>query len=830
MEIARGIIKKILKRDEETGYLFAESRFETENSTFIAKISCFAKDIAVGDYFVAQGEWQDVAAKGRYPAYKMFRSKTIQSDVPHTVEGMREWFTNIFTPEKHGVTLSSVNGFLTKYGVKSVVACEKNPEILVELSSSKVFRDAILKEWARRISNRKAQQLMERAGVDKKAILSIRDTYLDRTYEVIKKDPYIASRLKNVGFGNVDKIGVKLDIGKNDDRRVSAALVEVLTQIRNDGSTYASLQLVGDRIDAMFGIDTRTIASFIVRSVNSRDSIFDIEERDGSFIVMLRELHEGEKNISEKVSFLLKNGMVHDKDAIKKITDQVFKSSDKFSKFDEIQRNAVNNSLVHSVSILTGGPGTGKSTVSEVIVKCLKKIGDGEIFLCAPTGKAAKRLQETTGENAVTIHRLLEAKEIPGHIGSHFGRNDNNKLPSGCTVLVDEASMIDVPTMSGLLNALPSDGKLILVGDKNQLPSVDAGMVLSDLLTSVDSNGDLIVPSSELVNVYRQKHDSQIAVGAAQIKDGILPFMSNQPNGGLVLYEMGSDSIVDYMKKFVQKVCIEKMRVKSSSIAILSPQSKGVAGTWEINRVLSEMLNPNGRPIPGVFRTVDDDVNMPILRVGDRVMLTENDDENDVMNGDVGTIVDAYSKEMKSGGSRNFMKLFFDCGKEVEYPVSRWRQFIMAYAMTIHKSQGSQYPVVIMPMTMAHESMLDRSLFYTGWTRAKNLLCLIGERDAIEKSVSTLNVLLRNTHLKRYLQSSFGYESNRSVKKIGELCSSKKVSSDSFEEGSRDSGQSGFGKDTFKINPRGSSRPRTPIFQTNKSMPTDVDESQQNTP
>jgi exodeoxyribonuclease V alpha subunit len=391
-----------------------------------------------------------------------------------------------------------------------------------------------------------------------------------------------------------------------------------------------------------------------------------------------------------------------------------------------------------------------------VIVAGARILDAKDILLCAPTGKAAKRLEETTKIKAQTIHRLLGAKHDPTTDGTVFDRSAKNPLPSGCIVLVDEASMIDIPTMRGLVEAMPKDGRLILVGDRNQLPSVDAGAVLGDLINAKNSRGELFVPSTELVNVYRQSRNSSIAKGAAEIRQGRLPIMSRQPVGGLVFYEEAQDNLVKSILAFVKNVCIDKLKLNPHQFAILCPQTKGTAGTWQLNRELSNILNPKGRQIPGVFRAADDDVEMPIQRVGDRVMLKENDNENDIMNGEIGTIIDAGIMKLK-GADRQCMVIRFgdakapDSFRDVIYPAAFWRNFILAYAITIHKSQGSQFYTVIMPQTMAHSSMLDRSLLYTGWTRATDLLCIFGETEALELAVSCTDASARNTRLPAYI-------------------------------------------------------------------------------
>ncbi len=755
MDSIRGLITKVIKQDDEKGSLFAEVRYETGFGIVNAKLNAYTRDLVLGDFFMATGSWQDVPAKGRFQGYALFKAKVARPDLPNTKTGAMAWFGAVFNAS-HGADPDSIRAFVERHGDKVAHLCEKRPDLVVGVSRSpSLHRDAILAEWGRRVSGRQADRLMEEAGVDSRARGAILDAFRDKSYEVLRTNPYKASRVKHVGFGQADRIGRHVKIDGKDDRRVAAAVVETLMAFRQEGSTFAGLDGIGERMDAAFGIDLDTAANYIARNAAASDAPFVIEERDRALVAALRELRDGERRIASRLGDLLRSGRRNDPATVARVTDALFKTKE-YERFDEVQRAAVAMAATEPVSILTGGPGTGKSTVSEVVVAAARKLDKGRILLCAPTGKAAKRLEETTRQPAATIHTMLEARVEADGVTTVFKRNAANPLPQGCVVVVDEASMVDVPTMAALLDAMPPDGRLVLVGDRNQLPSVDAGAVLGDMLRARTATGNMVVPSTELVQVYRQSRDSAIALGAAEVRQGRLPFMSNQPAGGLVLYEHGSSEIVAVVKAFVERVCLGHLRLRPADFVVLSPQAKGTAGTWEINRVLSDLLNPRGKPIPGAVLGPSDDRAMPVPRVGDRVMLTENDPDNGVMNGDVGAILDAYVKASPSGPARNFVKVRFDCGKDVEYPVSRWRNLILAYAMTIHKSQGSQYNTVVMPVTMAHHSMLDRALLYTGWTRAKSLLCLVGEREAIEHSVRSTEASTRDTMLVDYLGAVAG--------------------------------------------------------------------------
>lgn len=745
METIRGIVTRVLRRDEESGSLFALVRYETPTGMVEAKLGARAPDLGQGDFFVAEGVWRNSAYKGKME--EVFSAKTARPDLPLTKDGALRWFLTIFDA-KHGVSPASARAFVEKLGATAALQCDRNPDLLPGVSENPAtYRNAILQEWGRRVSGRRAVKLMESSGLPPKAISSILEAFRDNAHEILNSNPYRAAQVKDVGFGHADKIGSKIGIAEDDARRVGAALIETLEEVRRGGNTFAGLDDVGRRMSDAYEIPVTTACDFIVSHRASNDAGFKIDQRDGTLIAQLRSLYEGEAKIARSVTSMLLSGRRHSAMKAGPIVAKLFERPE-YAKFDEIQRAAVLMAATEPFSILTGGPGTGKSTVAEVVLAAAAQLDTGPILPCAPTGKAAKRLEETTGRKAETIHRLLEAREDKATNTTVFMRNRSKPLPSGCLVLVDESSMIDVPTMRALMDAMPPDGRLILVGDRNQLPSVDAGAVLADLMASGP------VPCTELVNVYRQSRDSRIATGAAQIRQGELPFLSKEFNGGVVMFEHEGDEITKRVLWAVEKACMGTMGYKAHEIAVLTPQNPSTAGAWDLNRVLSKALNPTGRSIEGVARLPGEESGQPVPRVGDRVMLTENDTENDVMNGDIGTIVDAYPKKTPSGADRNFLKIKFDCGKTVEFPAAKWRSFVLAYAITIHKSQGSQYPCVIMPVTMAHSNMLDRSLLYTGWTRAKNALFIVGEREALDLSVQTTDASKRDTRLKEFVRAA----------------------------------------------------------------------------
>jgi len=718
----------------------------------------FPSGMREGDWFLVQGTWKEDVWNGK--ARQSFKIRSIRPDLPVTAAGARELLLRTFDARTHGITDEAVKQFVQRHGDDAARKIESDPNLLLEMSRNPAaHKDAIFLAWGRRNSGRAAVNLMTAAEMSPRAVEAVLEAHRDDALRVIKTNPYLLASLPEVGFPNADKLGRSLGVPADDPRRVTAALADAIYS-SGEGHTYTPLSAVTTPLQKQ-GID----GAAIVRAVQSKihggvddGSGITYEIVDGMVIAQRETLRNAERSIAKKVAAIMARPMSRErKDLIASVTQKVL-SKEKYSRLDDIQKAAVANSAREGLAILTGGPGTGKSTVTEAIADIAEAVAEatskGPLILLAPTGKAARRLSEATGRPAETVHRGLKAKMTGGR--NAFGMNAENRLPAGCFVVVDEASMLDTETAAALLEALPDDGRLLLVGDRFQLPSVGPGYVLGDMLSAEADNG-LKVPSAELINVYRQGKTSAIATGAKALKNGEVPPLDSQVRGGVALFEYNTPQIVDKIVGLVRGPIQKQLtgfdpRV---DVAILCPQAPGPAGTWEINARLSAELNPNGAAIEGVQHGPYHDKRMPLPRVGDRVMLTKNDAENEVMNGDVGTLQRVHAVK-RNGREARMLEVRFDSGQVVDFPVHRWHELSLAYAITGHKSQGSQYPIVIMPVTMAHAKMLERTLIYTEWTRAKEFLFLVGEREALELAAKTVTATQRQTRLKALLQAEMG--------------------------------------------------------------------------
>jgi exodeoxyribonuclease V alpha subunit len=750
MENLRGIVTKVRFHDLVTGRVIADVQHEGPNGVVYGTVGSYAySKPEPGDCFAIDGEWRDSSFKGA--GEKMFEGRFMRPSLPASAEAAIRYLSWMFvgsreTGEKRfGVSTEAIRKLVQREGVGVIQAAIENPEILAGLAGSQLHRTSIIAEWKKRTRGAQAVALMESCSLEGKVIDRIVALWKEDTLDNLKTNPYAAAGIPSVGFKNAEKLGGRLNIGTDDSRRLAAAVGEVLRQRESTGSTCADVDLLLAGLRDISGIDRPKLLAFVEEAAGNPQITgggFLIHRTKQGPVASPSALLSAEIGIANGLSGLIRSGRRNSLDAVRREAEALFRSSKEFSRLDLIQRLAVVMAASEPVSIITGGPGTGKSTVMEVVANLADKFDKGKLFLVAPTGKASKRLKETTGRKTSTLHRLLKAKGKRKGGKQEFLHCKANPLPAGSVVVVDESSMVDCEMMAALVAAMPPDGRLILVGDSGQLPSVSPGAVLADLIAA-RTGSHAAIPSVALQNVYRSDKDGAIALGAKDIRNGRTPEIAPDGKGGVSFIDATSYSILNEIERIVCELLPSRGIDPLKDAAVLCPQRLGTAGTYELNRRLQQRLNPNGAKIPGVRAGLEDDPGMPIPAVGDRVMQTVNDAENDVMNGDVGTI-----RSCGKNGKKNVFTVSYDCGVEIEYPASSWRDLIVAYAGTIHRSQGSQYKAVVMPMCMAHERMLERRLLYTGWTRAKSELYLIGERQAFDLCVATSKALDQKTLLR----------------------------------------------------------------------------------
>ena len=731
MEKIDGIVTKVLwSKDDD---VLALMRYDTSVGVIDGKIGFRSRSVAVGDAFVAKGRWK--VQRGR--SEEVFQARSIRPSLPSNPETSVEWLRRTFDPLLHGVTQASATSFVARHGVVSGLVGAPT-EVVASLSETPaVHASALATAWGRAMSNHRVLGLLEKAAVPAHACETILDRFRDEAYAAVSADPYVVAPLPGVGFDMADGIGAVLGVAKDDPRRVEAALSESLRRVETEGHTWVD---VGELERAMTALEVPVDVAMRHAAVHARDgeSTLRIEAVDGRYRAQFDETRAAEETVASVVAERVARAPV---DAGR--ADRVLEE-ERFARLDEVQREGVRMGASRALSVLTGGPGTGKSTVLEAVVASCDPAET--VFACAPTQMAAKRLTEAAGVPAQTVHSLLEAREDAD--GSVWGRNASNPLPDGCVVVVDEVSMLDVRTFAALMDALPPRSRLLLVGDAEQLPSVGAGAVLNDLLTA--GGGDA-VPHTRLVNVYRTARDSQIATCAKSIARGDVPAVDSSFTGGVAFFEHVGDAVLARVEWCVVDAMMERRKLTPKDVVVLVPQGPGPYGYHRINERLSKRLNPKGAEIPGLKKGPGDPPEMPVPRVGDRVMSRLKDKALGLSNGETGTLV-GHGRD----GARAYLEVALDRGETVRFPAHAWRQLGLAYAVTTHKSQGSQYAAVVMVCVKEHAHMLDRTLVYTGWTRAKSTVMVVGQREAFETSLADVKATRRRTSLRAEIERRMG--------------------------------------------------------------------------
>lgn len=553
-------------------------------------------------------------------------------------------------------------------------------------------------------------------GVSSTYAAKIYKQYGKESIEKVQGNPYcLADDIWGIGFKTADGIAEKLGYEKNDLRRCRSGILYTLSKLSEDGHVYSEREQLIKSAKELLQAEEEPIIQALDQMIEAEDVILEEEA------IFLPPFYYAEvgianklKRLQEDTSGTLFDGTLNIEEIVKQTSIQ----------YDDVQVAAIGQAVKSKVMVLTGGPGTGKTTTTLGIIAALESLGQS-ILLAAPTGRAAKRMSEATGKEAKTIHRLLEYNPAEG-----YGRNDENPLQGG-VLIVDESSMIDIILMNSLLKAVPSHMKVILVGDIDQLPSVGAGNVLRDI---IDSD---VVPVVRLTRIFRQAQSSRIITNAHKINQGVFPDISNGKDSDFFFIkqedpELAANEIVNIVKNRIPKA----YHFNTNEIQVLAPMQRSVVGATNLNIILQEAINPIGDSLSrGGFK----------YREGDKVMQIRNNYDKEVFNGDIGHVKEVNMEE------RSLIVIFE--GREVEYEDSELDELTLAYATTIHKSQGSEYPVVVIPLLMTHYVMLQRNLIYTGITRAKKICIIVGSTKALAYSVHNMVVLKRNTKLKERLMN-----------------------------------------------------------------------------
>ena len=706
--LLRCVVERITYQNPENGYSVLKVKVKGYNDlvTLVGNLL----EVPVGSVLLCRGEWKVDKCYG-----SQFVAATWEETMPATVYGIEKYLGSGLVK---GIGPRFARAIVQRFGTETIDIIETEIERLYEVPNIGRKRVAKIREsWEKQKDIKNVMLFLQGYGVSTAYAAKIYREYGKESIDKVRENPYrLADDIWGIGFKTADGIAAKMGYEKEDPRRCRSGILYTLGQLSDEGHVYAGEEQLVKTAGQLLEAGETAIRDTLAGMLQAEDLILDKDA------IYLPPFYHAECGTSRRLRDLAES-------TGRSLFDGLFDPSSLTAEtgieYDEVQLAAIRQAVTSKVMVLTGGPGTGKTTTTQGIIAALKKAGL-RVLLAAPTGRAAKRMSEATGMEAKTIHRLLEYNPQDG-----YKRNDENPL-EGDALIVDECSMIDILLMNNLLKAVPVGMRLVLVGDIDQLPSVGAGNVLRDVIDSQR------IPVVRLVRIFRQAQKSRIVMNAHTINQGRFPDTSNgRDTDFFFMREDDPERAAETIVRLVKERLPRAYRESPDRIQVLTPMQRGVVGAANLNLLLQQALNPSGPSLGRGGYT---------YRQGDRVMQLRNNYAKEVFNGDLGYIREVDTED-------RMLTVDFD-GKKVEYDVTELDELTLAYATTIHKAQGSEYPIVVMPVLMTHFVMLQRNLIYTGITRAKKICVLIGAMKALAYAVRNMSVLKRNTSLRERLNPS----------------------------------------------------------------------------
>jgi exodeoxyribonuclease V alpha subunit len=725
VEILSGSVERITFFNEENGYTVLRLAPESpqgpaEDHSGLVTVTGNLPELAPGEYLRLKGEWTDHPRHGR-----QFKVETIEQAYPATVEGLKRYLASGLLS---GIGPKLADRIVAHFGAKTLEVIEHTPARLMEVQDiGKKRMGIIAAAWEEQRQVKEIMIYLHSHGITTNLALKIYKEYGEQAMAIVKENPFqLARDIYGVGFRTADRIAQSTGLPKDHPTRIEAGILFLLEEAAGEGHVFMPRAGLAEKAADLLGATQVLIDDGIQRLAASGLAVLD-------------DVPVGEKDHKEAVLYLEAYHLAECKNArlladlsrvlLPRLSDipPAFTTLD--TSLTEEQAGAVRKVLTQPVSILTGGPGTGKTTCLRSLIVVVEKAGK-RFALTSPTGRAAKRLSEATGHPASTIHRLLEYSPMEG-----FGRNAGSPLALDLLV-VDEASMLDVQLTHSLLQALEPGTHLLLVGDIDQLPSVGAGDVLRDLIDS------RTLPVTRLTKIFRQAAGSEIIANAHLINQGEMPYFDTEAGDfyrfPAEIPEKASDWVVDLVCNRIP----ERFGILPSEIQTLVPMYRGPAGITALNDRLQETLNP-----PSALKA-ERRLAGTTFRVGDRVMQVRNDYDKQVFNGDIGEVHAILEME-------KLLTVQFE-GRPVTYAWTEADQLTLAYAISVHKAQGSEFPAVVVPLLTHHYMMLQRNLLYTAVTRARRLCVLVTNTKALAIAVNNNRVAERYTALDWRLRQAYG--------------------------------------------------------------------------
>ena len=712
-----GVLERITFQNEENGYTIAKllPKGKIQPVTVVGTLA----GVQVGESLVLDGLWVNHHQYGR-----QFEVKSYQVRYPATLEGIRKYLGSGLIKGVGPVTARKI---VDHFGLKTLEVLDQSSDQILQvpgIGPSKA--DLIGTAWVEQQQIKEVMLFLQSHGVSASLAVKIYKQYGETSIQVVRETPYqLARDIFGVGFKTADQIAQKMGLAMDSPDRIQTGLLYALGNLSNEGHCYATTdQLLAEAVP-LLDLPRELCAAQIENLIKQEAIIYD---RD---VLYLPPFYHAERGVANKLLRIIHSSLDR-LGSFKKLNwPLLFLVFDKTSKLQltDQQKLAIQTALTQKISVLTGGPGTGKSTITGSIIQLMKE-KHTSVMLAAPTGRAAKRLSETTGLQAKTIHRLLEFTPSEG---VNFARDRENPLDADL-IIIDETSMVDILLMNHLLNAIEAGSHILFVGDMDQLPSVGAGNVLRDL---IESN---VIPVIRLDTIFRQAEDSYIIVNAHRINNGEMPLFTKDAVDFFLFPEIDAIKAADWVIDLVSQRIPNKFGIEPfKDIQVLTPMHRGACGVTELNERLQIALNPEDPRKPEVRH------GSRIFRVGDRVMQIRNDYERKIFNGDLG-VIDTIDTE------NHIIMVNFE-ERMVPCETLQLEELVHAYAISIHKSQGSEFPVVVIPLLMQHYMMLQRNLLYTAVTRARKLVVMVGDKKSIGMAVRNNKIALRNTLLKERLQA-----------------------------------------------------------------------------
>ncbi len=728
MERLRCVVERITYQNGQNGYSVIKCR--ANGYTDLVTVVGTMPDVHVGSVLSLTGTWRVDARYGR-----QFSIETFEETLPATVYGIEKYLGSGLV---RGIGPLFARRIVQQFGAETLNVIEDNPDELIRVPGiGRVRVERIKKSWAEQKEIKNIMLFLQGHDVSTAHATKIYKQYGAESIDVVRENPYrLADDIWGIGFKTADTIASKLGFEKDRYVRLRSGLMYTLNKLAEDGHCYAEREQLIETGSVLLDVGTDLLSDALNEMIQAEDVIIVQIPDSEDYAIYLPPFFYSETGICRRL------GKIFETAPAKPAGEQLRMPGG--IDYDEAQLRAIEAACSSKVLVLTGGPGTGKSTTTMGIIRSFSGMN---ILLAAPTGRAAKRLSEVTGMEAKTIHRLLEFKPPEG-----YKRKEDNPL-QGDVLIVDECSMVDVMLMYALLKAVPDTMRVILVGDVDQLPSVGAGNVLRDIIESA------VFPVVTLTKIFRQAASSRIITNAHKINHGEYPDLSNGKGTdfffqGVEEPEKAVPLIVDLVRNRLPKF----YGVSPRQIQVLTPMQRGVVGAANLNQALQAAVNPPAADSRG---TASPELHRGgyTFRPGDKVMQIRNNYDKEVFNGDIGTIQD-ISAEDKT------LAILFD-DRCVEYDVTELDEIVLAYATTVHKAQGAEYPIVVMPVMMTHFAMLQRNLLYTGVTRAKKAMVLVGQRKAVVYCVRNLTVDKRNSLLAERLSGRVSDSPAGDIARVG---------------------------------------------------------------